>query len=211
MPRFISVCLTAILIFSAGSALAERKEGRGYVTLPVQNKILGAETSEAALFFWYGCGGCFRVARAISERGGDWPRDTALLRVPALANPVWTFHGQIFLALEAMGAPPEIHLAVFDAFQNKRLRVMERGDLPKLIKHLNLDGIHFMRAFDSPEVQAKMEEARRISQTYAIAMVPAMVVEGRYKFDLGAVNGPEDFIRMTEELLGLSQKPALPK
>ncbi len=205
MPRFISLCLTALLLFSAG------KGGRSYATLPVQTKILGPETGEAALFFWYGCGGCFQVAKAIAERGADWPEGATLLRAPALASPLWTFHGQIFLALEAMGVPPETHLAVFDAFQNKRLRVMARGDLPKLMQHLNLDAVNFMRAFDSPEVAAKMEEAGRLGQAYNITMVPAMVVEGRYKFDLGTVNGAADFIRMTEELLGLSQKPALPR
>jgi thiol:disulfide interchange protein DsbA len=204
MPRFIIACIFALLLALTGSAFAQDGEGQAYVTLPVQTKFLGPETTEAAMFFWYGCGGCFRVTKAVAERGEGWPRGATLMRIPALGNQVWTFHGQIYLALEAMGAPQETHLAVFDAFQNKHLRVMERGDLPALVKVLGIDGAAFMRAFDSAEVQAKLEEARRVSAAYGINMVPAMVVDGQYKFDLGTVGGPDDFIRLAEELIAKS-------
>jgi thiol:disulfide interchange protein DsbA len=204
MPRCISVCLLALLVALAGTAFAQERDGLGYVTLPVQTKILNTGETEAAMFFWYGCGGCFRVTKAVAERGEGWPQGAALMRIPALGNDVWAFHGQIYLALEALGVPLETHLAVFDALQNKRLRVMERSDLPELVKVLGIDGSAFMRAFDSPEVAAKMDEANRISAAYDVSLVPAMVVDGQYKFDLGTVAGPDDFIRMAEELIAKS-------
>lgn len=204
MPRFIAVCLMVLLMFPAGAAVADEAGERGYVTLPVQTKVLGPGQTEAALFFWYGCGGCFRVAKAVAERGPNWPEGATLMNIPALANQVWSFHGRIYLALEAMKAPAETHLAVFDAFQNKRLRVMERGDLPELIRVLGIDGAAFLKAFDSPEVRARMDEVSRLSDAYNINLVPAMVIDGQYKFDLGTVDGPDDFIRLAEELVAKS-------
>lgn len=204
MPRFISICVLAVLLALTGSALAQEREGQGYVTLPVQTKVLNTGETEAAMFFWYGCGGCFRVSKAVAARGETWPQGATLMRIPALGNDVWAFHGQIYLTLEAMGVPPETHLAVFDALQNKHLRVMERADLPALIAALGLDGSVFMAAFDSAEVQSKMDEARRISAAYNITLVPAMVIDGQYKFDLGTVGGPDDFLKMAEELIAKS-------
>ncbi len=204
MPRFVAVCVMALLTFLAGTAVADQDGGRGYVTLPVQTKILGSETTEAAMFFWYGCGGCFQVAKAVAARGPNWPEGATLMHMPALGNQVWSFHGRIYLALEAMKVPAETHLAVFDAFQNKRLRVMERGDLPELIKILGVDGAAFLKAFDSPNVRARMDEIERLSAAYNISLVPAMVVDGQYKFDLGTVDGPAAFIRLTEELIAKS-------
>lgn len=203
MPRAIFICLIAATLCLGGAAFAEEK-AEPYTVLPVQTKLLPKGAPEAAMFFWYGCGGCYSVARALAEKGEDWPKGAALIRMPALGNNIWAFHGQIYLALEAMKQPQKIHLDVFDAIQNGRLRVAERADLPKLISRLGIDGIDFMRAFDSPEVRARMDEINHASAAYNITMVPAMVIEGKYKFDLGTVDGPDGFIRLAEELIAKS-------
>lgn len=200
MLRVLSFCLFAVVLCLGGVATAEEK-GEPYSTLPVQTKLLPQDQTEAVMFFWYGCGGCYRVTRALAEKGVDWPQSATLIRMPALGNNIWGFHGQIYLALESMNVPLETHLAVFDAILNRRVRVAGRNDLPNLIKHLGIDGINFMRAFDSPEVRARMEEINRASAAYNISLVPAMVIDGKYKFDLGTVGGPEDFIRTAEELI----------
>ena len=201
MPRLISLGLAALLLFLSAAPAAAETEGREYVRLPVQTKVLGPDQAEVALFFWYGCGGCFRVEKMLAERGGNWPEGAVLVKMHAASSESLRFHGRIYLALKAMNAPEAIHLAVFDAFQNKGLRLTERADLPELIKFLKINGVEFMKAFDAPEREAELDEAAGLMSAYGLQRVPAMVVNGRYTFDLGMVNGPEGFISLAEKLL----------
>ncbi|UQZ90385.1 hypothetical protein C4J81_14690 [Deltaproteobacteria bacterium Smac51] len=208
MPRFIPMCVfIMVLTIFAGTAVADKKDEikkEGYEKLPVQTKVLAPDQLEASLFFWYGCGGCYKVEKALAERGNTWPAGVTLMRMPALSNHVWSLHGRIYLALESMGVPTETHLAVFEAFQHQGVRVMGREDLPELIKILNINGADFMKAFDSPEVAARMDQISRLITAYDIKMVPAMVVNGQYKYDLGTVKGVNGFISMAEELIAKS-------
>lgn len=203
MRNVLAAALALALVAAAPLWAQEApKEGRPpYVVLPQPaERALPEGQPEVDLFFWYGCGGCRKVEKALARRPG-WPKGATLLQRHVLSNDVVALQGRVFFALQAMGEPPATHLRVFQLVQDEGFRLMELDDVPALVKELGVDEKAFKAAFDSEAVAAKMDETARLSEAYGLELVPCLVVNGRYKFDLGQASGPEEFLDRAEELL----------
>lgn len=181
----------------------EYQAGQDYIVLPGKSKAAKNSKIKVVSFFWYGCGGCYGVDPYVSDWSKKLPDDVEFVRMPALFNPTWEFHGQIFFALDAMNPKPQadIHSKVFDAFRNKHIKVNSRDELPAFVESLGLDSKVFMAAFDSKEVRTKMDQARKLMDEYELDVVPAMVINDKYRFDLGKVDGPDEYTALADALL----------
>ena len=84
----------------------EYQAGQDYIVLPGKSKAAKNSKIKVVSFFWYGCGGCYGVDPYVSDWSKKLPDDVEFVRMPALFNPTWEFHGQIFFALDAMNPKP---------------------------------------------------------------------------------------------------------
>jgi thiol:disulfide interchange protein DsbA len=134
------------------------------------------------------------------------PPDVRFLRLPAKFNPPTDFHARIFLTLEALGSGPEKHAKVFRVFQEEGRFISDSEALPGLAKDLKMDPQAFVAAFNSPAVQAKMEALDKLMTAYDLPGVPAMVVAGKYRFDIGTARGPDGLLKLAEHLIGLERR-----
>lgn len=157
---------------------------------------------EVISFFWYNCGSCYSVDPAVSEWAAQLPADVRFLRMPAAFNPAVNFHARIFMTLRALGLSHEADMTVFDIFRNQRKAINTHEQLPTVAKALNIDPDKFIKTFDSKEVADMMNNLDRVSLAYDLPGVPAMVIDGQYRFDIGTTDGPEGFFKLADILIG---------
>jgi len=175
--------------------------GREYVELPPHPAESGDNRIEVIEFFWYGCPHCYAVEPQIKAWAAKLPADVRFMRLPAKFNPPVDFHARIFMTLEALGSGPEVHDKVFRIFQDEGRFSNDSKALPGLARDLKLDPRAFVTAFNSREVQARMEALDNLMTAYDLPGVPAMVVAGKYRFDIGTARGPDGLLKLADHLI----------
>ena len=175
--------------------------GREYVELTPHLAKSGDSRIEVLEFFWYGCPHCYAVEPQVEAWAAKLPPDVHFIRLPASFNPQVEFHARIFMTLETLGSGPEVHAKVFRIFQDEGRFINDSEALPGLARDLKLDSKAFVAAFNSPEVQARMEALAKLMAAYDLPGVPAMVVAGKYRFDIGTARGPGGMLRLADHLI----------
>jgi thiol:disulfide interchange protein DsbA len=64
-----------------------------------------------------------------------------------------------------------------------------------------IDKDKFLSTYNSFAVKGKVEDAKKKAQAYQISGVPTMVVNGKYRFDLGTAGGPEGALSVADQLI----------
>ena len=59
----------------------------------------------------------------------------------------------------------------------------------------------FLQTFDSFAIKGQIVKAKELAKKYEISGVPTMVVDGKYRFDLGTAGGPEQALNVADQLI----------
>jgi thiol:disulfide interchange protein DsbA len=131
-------------------------------------------------FFWYGCPHCNALQPALEDWARRKPADVMLRRVPAILRDSWSPHARIYYTLERLNEIERLHLEVYHGYHVEKLP-MSRPEviLEWAVRH-GIDRQRWLDAYDSPEVTARVEGARTITQDYTVQVTPTLVVDGRY-------------------------------
>jgi thiol:disulfide interchange protein DsbA len=206
--KVLKICACILWLASlvvCPNAIADENQnfqlGREYVELKQHLAERGDKRIEVIEFFWYGCRHCYTVKTQLEAWAAKLPPDVNFLLMPASFNPQVEFHARIFLALEALGSGPELHSKVFRIFQDEGRFINDLETLPGLAKDLKLDPKTFVEAFNSPAVEARLKTVNELMTAYDLPGVPAMVVAGKYRFDIGTANGPSGMIKLADYLI----------
>ena len=191
----------ALCLVQPLSARAEPfEENVNYFAVPENQKFTETDKIEVVMFVWYGCGACYALHRPVSEWAKSLPPDVTFVQLPALFSSVWRLHGRVYLTLEAMGAPHETHDAAFEAIQIKRYKLRQEEDLPGFLALIGVEQAKFMETFRSKEVEATAARIDTLIKKYDLCAVPAIIVNGKYKFDTGTV-AAKDYTNLAEYLI----------
>jgi thiol:disulfide interchange protein DsbA len=196
----------ALGAYPAAGGASDFQLGREYVEVPRHLAEKGDNRIEVIEFFWYGCPHCYAVEPQMNAWSAKLPPDVRFLRLPAKFSPPTDFHARIFMTLEALGSGPESHAKVFRIFQDEGRFINDSEALPDLAKDLKLDPKAFVAAFNSPAVQARMKALDKLMTVYDLPGVPAMVVAGKYRFDIGTAHGPDGMLKLAEHLIGRERR-----
>ncbi|MNG82754.1 Thiol:disulfide interchange protein DsbA precursor [compost metagenome] len=156
---------------------------------------------EVVELFWYGCPHCYSFEPTINPWAEKLPADVNFKRIPAMFGGPWDAHGQMFLTLEAMGVEHKVHAAVFDAIQVQRKHLTKPEDMAEFLATQGVDKDKFLATFNSFAIQGQVKQAKELAKKYEITGVPAMVVNGKYRFDLGSAGGPEGVLNVADQLI----------
>jgi thiol:disulfide interchange protein DsbA len=100
-----------------------------------------------------------------------------------------------------MGFEHKVHAAVFDAIQNQHKRLTDKNDMADFLATQGVDKDKFLATFDSFAIQGQVKQAKELAKKYEITGVPSMVVNGKYRFDLGTAGGPEGVLNVADQLI----------
>jgi thiol:disulfide interchange protein DsbA len=129
----------------------------------------------------------------------------------------------LFYTLEALGKEAALHSDVFETMHgvfDARGNVTKQGNflymqnnpqetLSAMVQYAKGKGISqadFMGAWSSFTVQSNLQRADDLVRRYRVEGVPTIIINGKYVTDEGMAGGPENLIRIINDLAA-SERP----
>lgn len=208
----LSAVFAGLSLFGATASAEDIQAGKQYIELGSPVPVAQPGKIEVVELFWYGCPHCYQFEPSILPWAEKLPEDVNFVRVPALFGGLWNVHGQMFLTLEAMGVEDKVHQAVFSAIHNEQKKLATPEEMAEFLAGQGVDKDVFLKTFNSFAVKGQMEKAKKLAMSYQITGVPVMVVNGKYRFDLGSAGGPEGALKVADHLIAKERasQPAAP-
>ena len=199
----LSAALVTATLFgmTAQAADVPLEAGKTYVQLSNPVPVAVPGKIEVVELFWYGCPHCFAFEPVINPWAEKLPADVHFVRIPAMFGGPWDAHGQLFLTLDAMGVENKVHAAVFNAIQKEGKRLTDKQDMADFVATLGVDKDKFLQTFDSFAIKGQIVKAKELAKKYEISGVPTMIVNGKYRFDIGSTGGPEQALNVADQLI----------
>lgn len=197
----LSAVLATASLFGMAAHAAEFQAGKEYVELKNPVPVAEPEKIEVVELFWYGCPHCYQFEPIINPWVKQLPDDVDFKRVPAMFGGAWNVHGQMFLALESMNVEQDVHDAVFNAYHRDGNKLETAEKMAELVEGHGVDKAAFLKAYNSFGVKSRAEQAKKLGMAYQITGVPVMVVNGKYRFDIGSAGGPERALEVADFLI----------
>jgi thiol:disulfide interchange protein DsbA len=151
-------------------------------------------------FFMYLCFPCSAVEPELERYRTAALGRVALTRVPAVFNSEAELHARAFYAALELGALDAMHAAFYDEIHVRGNRLASRAALAEFFSRFGVDGAAFAAAFDSPRVEARLQDALALAREYGIDATPSLVVAGRYKTNPAMAGSA--LLAVVDELVG---------
>ena len=212
--QLVRFMFAALLTFSAPSLAfaappvpgAALQEGDHYQRVQPAQPTESGDKIEVLEIFWYGCPHCFDLEPGLNAWAKKLPSDVALRRMPGVLPEHWVPHAKAFYTLEAMGALPRLHEALFEAIHVEQMRLDDKSSLAQWAGKNGVDAQQFGRIFDSFAVQSKAMRAKRMTQAYGINGVPAIIVDGKYRTSVSMAGGERELFEVVNALIEMSRR-----
>ena len=176
--------------------------GRHYERLsPTQPTSSSPDAVEVCEVFWYGCPHCFTFDPLLEGWRAAQPEHVSFVRVPAVWNPLLVLHARAFYTAEALGKGAEMHAEFFAEIHERRNMLESEAKLETFFARFGVEPAAFKAAFDSVDVQQKLQRADELSRRYRIESVPTIIVNGKYTTGGGAVADFEELLALVDELV----------
>ena len=206
----LSAALVSASLFgmSAHAADVPLEAGKTYVQLSSPVAVAKPGKIEVVELFWYGCPHCYSFEPVINPWVEKLPADVNFVRIPAMFGGPWDAHGQMFLTLEAMGVEHKVHNAVFNAIQKEGKRLVKPDEMAEFLATQGVDKDKFLSTFNSFAIEGQITKAKELAKKYEISGVPTMIVNGKYRFDLGSSGGAEQTLNVADQLIAKERAEA---
>ncbi|HHJ17589.1 MAG TPA: thiol:disulfide interchange protein DsbA/DsbL [Gammaproteobacteria bacterium] len=148
---------------------------------------------EVVEMFFYACPHCYEL----DPKLGAWAKDkpwVEVKRVPAIVGPTWADQARAYYIAEALGILDKAHDALFKSIHEDGEQYYNEYMVTKFLVEQGADQQKVYDLYRSPEIVAKVSEARVLTVKYRLRGVPAVSVNGKY------VTAPY-FVRSQEEML----------
>ena len=195
-----AVLIGASLLGSTAFA-QEPVEGRNYVALSSPVPVAQPEKIEVVELFWYGCPHCYQLEATINPWSAALPEDVNFVRVPAMFGGIWNLHGQLFYTLENLKVDEAVHNSIFNALHNQGRKLSSLNEITQFVATQGVDKDIFVKTWNSFSVKSQMEKAKKLAMAYQISGVPAVVINGKYRFDIGMAGGLQQTVDVADVLI----------
>jgi thiol:disulfide interchange protein DsbA len=178
------------------------KEGANYAkVVPAQPTSVGPTKVEVVEVFWYGCAHCFALEPSIeSWRSKGKPAYVEFVRIPAMWNEATRMHARLFYTAELLGKLEQLHGDIFREIhvKNNTLNTVEK--ITAFFREHGVSPDEFQKAFASFAVESKLQRADFLNRRYRIESVPTVVVNGKYRTDVGMAGSEPQLFTLIGEL-----------
>ncbi len=156
---------------------------------------------EVLSFFWYNCGTCFVIEDDVRNWAMKLPQEVNFVQLPLLSVYPTDIHARVFFTLQALGLGPEENSKVFELFQRQGKPINDPKDLSLLAEALGLETEAVTKAYNSPEVQKKMDRLANLFPSYELPGVPSMIIGGKYRTDIAAAGGRANYLDVVRKII----------
>ncbi len=130
--------------------------------------------------FWYGCGHCYRLEPVIEEWLKNKPDNVEFVRIPAVLGSNWEPHARAYYTAEVLGVLDNIHKPLMDAIHLQKRSLFNENQLAEFFAEHGVDKKAFFKAYNSFEVETRLQRSQQLIRRYRIQGVPAIIVNGKY-------------------------------
>lgn len=135
---------------------------------------------EVVELFFYACPHC----RALDPKIRAWVEsrpDVDFRRIPAIIGPTWVDQARAYYMAEALGQLDRLHPALFQAIHEEGRQIYNEYAVIDFFVARGIDRQKVIELYRSPEIAARVSEARTRTVKYGLRGVPAVIVNGLYK------------------------------
>lgn len=202
------LALVALLLAGGGTAAAQDTRARQNIDyrLIAAQPVDSGNRIEVIDFFWYGCPACNALQPDLEAWIKRKPADVGVRRIPAILREGWAPHARIYYALEQLGELERLHQQVYYSLHVEELAMSKPDVMEQWAARNGIDRGKWLAAYHSPEVEAGIERARRLTATYGVRGTPSLVVNGRYltTWDMAQLD-PKVMVAILDDLVRLAR------
>lgn len=200
----VAVSMALGMVLSAQAA-EPYQAGKHYFELPKPQPVETGDKIEVREFFWYGCPHCFQLEPVLNAYVKKLPPRVKFVRTPGMA-PSWQMQARAFYAFEIMGVTSKLHGPFFDAWHQKKRRLLDEASIADFVAEYGVNKAKFRETFNSFAVRTRLEQARQANINFMVDGVPALAVDGRYVTSTAAAGGNEQALKVVDFLIDKAAK-----
>ena len=177
-------------LYSIYAPSTDLASGDHYTRLPAAERPRRGEIVVTE-YFSYGCVHCRNFDPQIEDWKSELPDGVRFERVPVVFSGAWRALGAAYYAAGELDVRERNHTRLFDAIHRDGLVLQTPEALAGFFDGHGTDGERFRRAMGSPTVTRALADATDRARTDGITSVPTLVVDGRYRLELGTLSRRE--------------------
>jgi thiol:disulfide interchange protein DsbA len=203
LPETDIVVLSAIRQGSDGFALQTQNfiEGEHYVVLQKPIATRDRSKVEVVEAFAYGCPYCYSLEPAIGEWRDEQDSDVDFWKFPAVWNDPMKLFARAFYVAQQLDVVERIHLPLFTAVVVVQKKLDSEIELANFFAKYGVDKAAFSKAFKSAAVTSQVEQSEALVNSYDLASVPQIVVNGKYRIDPMRADGRAEMLAVVNFLV----------
>jgi len=187
-------------------------KGSDYQRLSPPRPVATGDRIEIIEFFYYGCPICYEFQPHLSRWLVQGPDYISIRRVPTLPSEGsegldgWVRFARLYYTLEVLGQIGRLHWPIYDNFHFDGVQLNDEKVMVEWVSKNGIDRDKFLAIYRSPEIQAKLDEVRKLMVTYDIRSVPTMVIDGKYLSTARMAGGTRQLIQAVDGLVRQARK-----
>ena len=194
-------------------------EGKNYFRIePAQPKATSTDKIEVTEVFSYGCPACNQFHPVARQLAASLPSDAVMAYLPASFIPQenWPMLQRAYFTAKALGVADKCNDAMYDAiWKSGELSAMNPAgtglkprealptiaDAAKVYATCGADPKEFVAVANSFSINTQMKRADDLVKAYGVTGTPTVVVNGKYRFDVGDAGGYPQTIELARWLV----------
>ena len=199
--RFIYI-IPLMLLCLLAQAQFKFEEGKQY-TVIAETKTAQPEVKE---FFSLFCGHCFQFEPFMDSLQAALPNGLKLEKshvsyMPQNDPEMQQTIVKAFLTMREMGKEKELVRQFFAAYHVQGVEFETQEDIKKIFEANDISGAQFDQMMASAGIASKAKAMSALWEEKEIASVPTIVVNGKYRINMGTLKSLDEMKAITLELL----------
>ena len=193
MKKALLIAL-ALLTAPMAAVAVDYKEGVHYTVI---NDGPATAKPEITEFFSFYCGHCFNFSKVqVPQIKANLPEGVVFKQnhVEFIGREMGTEMSRAFAVAHQLKVDEKIEKAIFSAIHEKKQHFTNRDDVRNIFIDNGVDGKDFDAAANSFMVSAQMSQMKRATENAQISGVPALVVNGKYRVETGAIKSYDELL-----------------
>ena len=197
MRRFtlFSLALSLLALVWAPLASAQAinlwEEGKHYERINPAQPTTTGDKVEVVEVFSYACVHCANFDPHLEAWKKTMPANAELVLMPAAWNAPFALFARAYYTAQVLKAPAEAHQALFNALHRDRKPIRNLDDLGTFYKDFGIDPDTFVKTATSFAVETNLKRAMTMVPRYGVRGTPAMIVDGKDRFNVQSAGGSE--------------------
>lgn len=175
-------------------------EGEHYLLIENPRRIR-SDQIEVMEFFGYACIHCYNFDPILADWVQEKGSSIKFIQTPAISSKYWRLLGQNFLTYQELGEHDKYHTPFFRAVHTGGRAFTDQESLSEFYEQLGGEKQTYINAFNSVGVASELSKADSMARRLKVAMVPSIVIQGKYLVRTSGSVGPKRMLDVMDYLL----------